>query len=545
MPILSDTLDVAVIVNDLARQATLVGILQEAGFTVETAVSAQAGVELLMQHNFRVLLCDTQLPDADGLQFIKSIRRDLHLPGTYMVLMSGSYTSATASAALEAGADDYVRTPIDQHEVIARLRVGLRLWETQEKLRQAAVTDGLTGFFNQDHFHRLLNSELKRSRRFGDRLALIMVDVDHFKAINDTFGHMAGNQALIALANDIRANVRDVDTAARFGGDEMVILLPQAGIEDAMHVAERIRLAVMSSSSKPELFRDFTMTCSFGIAGTDDVRAHNAASLLDLADRALYRAKHSGRNCIASSTGLCDDKEPECVIEYSGVHELRRQMASLSLQAKETYMQSVASLLQALDEKDPYTARHAHNVAFYAQQIAKETRLDADLTQTVFNAALLHDIGKVGVPDAILMKHTPLSQLERMVLEQVPLISTRIVDHLRILEAEVPFIRHQREYYDGSGLPSGLVGDQIPIGSRILLVADAFDAMTTERVYRHRCSIDAALAELGRNAGGQFDPKVVAALTQALARERADWQERINDTMEALRLPAEVCTSLS
>jgi HD-GYP domain-containing protein (c-di-GMP phosphodiesterase class II) len=151
----------------------------------------------------------------------------------------------------------------------------------------------------------------------------------------------------------------------------------------------------------------------------------------------------------------------------------------------------------------------------------------------------LHDIGKVGVPDKILMKQTPLSRLERMVMEQVPLIGTRIVDHMRILESEVQIIRHQREHFDGSGIPAGLAGKQIPIGARILLVGDAFDAMTTDRVYRERRPIDDAVDELKQLSGTQFDPQAVAALLQILESNRPAWEQRINETIEVMHMPSE------
>ena len=169
----------------------------------------------------------------------------------------------------------------------------------------------------------------------------------------------------------------------------------------------------------------------------------------------------------------------------------------LSVRAKDVYVQSVASLLQVLDEKDPCTARHPVNVSFYAEQIAEQMGCSRSTVKAVRNAALMHDIGKVGVPDKILMKRTPLTELERMVMEQVPLIGTRIVNHLRILESEVQIIRHQRERYDGS------------------------------------------LAELQTCSGTQFDPQAVTALRQLLDADHEAWQRRIQDTVQAMSIPAD------
>jgi putative nucleotidyltransferase with HDIG domain len=251
----------------------------------------------------------------------------------------------------------------------------------------------------------------------------------------------------------------------------------------------------------------------------------------------MYLAKRRGRNQVARASDLTESGEFLVSIEANEVEWLKRRVAALSIRAKDLYVQSVAALLQALEEKDSYTGRHAMNTAYYAQQIAEQLGLSPASVKSVHNAALLHDIGKVGVPDRILMKQTPLTPLEKMVLDQVPLISVRILDHLRILEAEMQIIRHQREYFDGSGLPARLRGTQIPIGSRILLAADAFDAMTTDRVYRSRRPIPDVLAEMRLLAGKQFDPDVVRAMEALLADHLPLWQARIEETIEQLRLP--------
>ncbi|MCH8146936.1 MAG: HD-GYP domain-containing protein [Planctomycetes bacterium] len=270
----------------------------------------------------------------------------------------------------------------------------------------------------------------------------------------------------------------------------------------------------------------------------DDPRVISSADLVDLADRALYSAKHQGRDQVSCSYELDEMADVTATIQSDEIDWLRRRLTALSVRAKDVYMQSVAALLQTLDEKDPYTARHSINVAYYAQQLAEQMGCSQATIKSVCNAALLHDIGKVGVPDRILNKREPLTDVERMVLGQVPLIGTRIVDHLRILESEQQIIRHQREHFDGSGLPSGLKGTKIPIGARILLVADAFDAMTTDRAYRRRRAIDEVVEELHRLAGKQFDPRAVTAHRQCLNTFRSDWENRIDETVRELQVPS-------
>ena len=534
----SAPIDVCIIEDDPDQRRLMEFVLDREGFTVAAAGDLPRGMELLHREQPKVVLCNYELPGGGGVELSSAMRQDPDLTVGYLILMSADSTRDLPGTMLSAGADDYLAKPVTRQNLVARVRIGTRMWTMHDRLRRAAVTDGLTKLYNHDHFNRLLEAEMGRSRRYGHPLALIMIDMDFFKAINDTYGHLTGNSTLEEVARILREGIRDVDVAARFGGDEFAVILPEAKTDEATRVAERVRKA-LGESLEVEALRQHVVTASFGIADSEDPRVKSAASLVDLADQALYAAKHRGRNQIACGDDVGEGAELAATIQTDDIEWLRRRFTALSVRAKDVYIQSVASLLQTLDEKDPYSARHSINVAFYAQQLAEQMGCSKAAVKSVYYASLLHDIGKVGVPDRILMKRAPLTPLERMVVEQVPLIGTRIIDHLRILESEVQIIRHQREYYDGSGFPSGLKGNQIPIGSRILLVADAFDAMTTDRVYRVRRSIDDVVAEMQSLAGRQFDPRSVTALRQVLARHRASWEQRIEESVNAMRLPAD------
>ncbi len=534
----SAPIDVCVIEDDVDQQRFIARVLQGQGLTVAVAGGWESGQGLINRERPKVALFDYELPGGTGVELCNSLRQNPDLLPCYFMLMSASSTCDLPAEVLNAGADDYLSKPINRQELVARVRVGLRMSTLHDQLRRAAITDGLTGLFNHDHFNRVVEAEIGRSRRYGHPVALIMIDLDYFKAINDTFGHLAGNATLEEVARILRETVRDVDSVARFGGEEFVVVLPQAVIADAAQVAERIRRA-LTESLRVDVLQNHVVTASFGIADSDDPRVKCSADLIDIADRALYVAKHRGRNQVVCCSELGEGAEFAATIRTDEIDVLRRRLTALSVRAKDVYVQSVAALLQALDEKDPFTARHAVNVSFYAKQIAEQMGCSKAIVKAVQNAALMHDIGKVGVPDRILMKRTPLTPLERLVMDQVPLIGTRIVDHLRILESEVQIIRHQREHYDGSGSPAGLQGGQIPIGARILLVADAFDAMTTDRVYRERRPIDDALDELQACAEKQFDPRAVTALGQLMEQDREKLQQRIQETLEVMCMPAD------
>ncbi|MFQ5591813.1 MAG: diguanylate cyclase, partial [Phycisphaerae bacterium] len=366
----SDSIDVCIIEDDPDQRRFIARVLGDEGLSISEAECWESGHNIVTQEHPKVTLCDYDLPGGKGIDLCNRLRQNPDLLSCYFIVMSASAECDVPANVLNAGANDYLAKPINREELTARVRVGMRMSTMHEQLRRAAITDGLTGLYNHDHFNRLLEAEVGRSRRYGHPLALIMMDLDYFKAINDTFGHLAGNAALEEVARVLRSCVRDVDSVARFGGEEFVVVLPRAVTPDAVQVAERIR-AGLAQSVRIEPLQNHVVTASFGIADSDDPRVKCAADLVDTADRALYVAKHRGRNQVVLGSDLRDGAEFAATIQADEVEALRRRLTALSVRAKDTYIQSVAALLQALDEKDPLTARHAVNVGFYAQRIAQ------------------------------------------------------------------------------------------------------------------------------------------------------------------------------
>jgi len=535
---MSEPCDVLLVAKDFGDTNVIPMSLAQRGFTCVVAPDARHGWELIVQHRPKVILSDWDMPGTDGLDLCRRVRGALDLMATYFVMVTSSHESVHRESALQSGVDDYLFKPIDRSILMARVRLGIRMWDINERLHRAAITDGLTGLYNHDHLNTIIERELNRARRYGGCLGLIMLDLDHFKAINDTYGHLTGNQTLVEIARILTETVRDVDTVGRFGGEEFAVVVPETSAVEAVAICERIRLGVRDTLNVDGL-QSHVVTASLGVATADDPRVRSATDLIDLADRALYRAKRRGRNCVVTAQNLRED-DSSAGIEHQEVECLRKRIAVLSVRAKEVYIQTISSLLQALEEKDPFTARHSLNVSHYCQELADIVGVNEAHAVTIRNAGLLHDVGKVGVPDRILMKHERLTDLERMVMRQVPAISVRIIDHLRILESEMQIIRHQSEHYDGSGYPDGLHREQIPIGSRILLVANAFDAITTDRVYRDGRSIDEAIRELRELAGKQFDPGIVDALEKYVRTYRSDIETRVRETADMVRSPTGV-----
>lgn len=525
---MSEAVQICLIDSDDARRTRLADQFRELKLHFSEANDVVSGLELVRKRRPKIVCCGDGTPTGTRHAICEHIRTELGSSIPYLLLALNAEQAETVDASTEQVADDSITAPCPSLLLMSRITLGLRTEQLRADLERATITDRLTGLFNHCHFTSLLETEFARSRRYGGSLSILMVDLDFFKAINDTFGHQVGNDVLEITADVLRQGVRDTDTVARYGGEEFAVVVPEAPLKAATEMAERLRIALASDVRCPEL-RDQRITASFGVVSVDDPRAATASDLVELADRALYLAKHQGRNRVCTSLEVKDVEEGDgSTLTSEEVFSLRKQVVELSIQAREMFVQSVWALVQALEAKDPFTAYHSRNVTLYAEELARRMNLSGPLVQVIRHAAMLHDLGKIGLPDAVLMKTTPLDDAERKLLRRVPMITARILDHMRILETELQIIRHQREHYDGSGHPAGLVGDEIPIGSRIVMVADAFDSMTTDRVYRPRKSVADALAELERLSGKQFDPRIVAALQEEAAESAESWQARID-----------------
>jgi HD-GYP domain-containing protein (c-di-GMP phosphodiesterase class II) len=319
--------------------------------------------------------------------------------------------------------------------------------------------------------------------------------------------------------------VRETDIVARYGGEEFAVICPETNLDEATQLAERIRKLFprrVRSPKHPQL----TVRVSIGVSGTEDSRVNSVGDLITLGDQALYSSKHAGRNRVTR----CDQTREYTAAPDVGLDmldRLRKEVVTLSMRSKELCLQSVWALIQALEARDGYSAWHSRNVMLYTKWLVAAAGWSQPLRLVTGNAAMLHDLGKIGVPDALLLKPTSLAPEEAALMRQVPLITCKILDPLRVFETEILIIRHLRERYDGSGYPDGLAGDSIPIGSRLVAVAEALDSITCDRAHRVGRSLDGALQIFRDEAGRHFDPGVVTLLIKNVAGHRARWEKQI------------------
>lgn len=380
--------------------------------------------------------------------------------------------------------------------VVNRLRSHLE--QTIAQLSDAARTDPLTGLLNRRGFSEVMQGELERARRGDTPVSLVACDLDHFKRFNDAFGHPEGDLALALVGELLQGFDRRADTAARIGGEEFALILPDTDERGAYMVAERLRAEVAAAFCEMHS----TLTMSVGVASYPE-SAGDVEGLIQASDRALYAAKKLGRD----RTVTYSREIPGLVDQFSAVGD----------REGDTQLASVLMLAEALDVRHMGTARHSRTVARHAQLMARELELDAETVERIRLAGLVHDVGKIGVSDAILLKPGPLNEQEWVEMRKHPEIGARLLGTGNLDIREAVLAHHERP--DGRGYPKGLRGDEISLGARILAVADAYEAMTADRIYRAALGHEAAREELQRAAGTQFDRHVVDAFLVALDRE--------------------------
>jgi diguanylate cyclase (GGDEF)-like protein/putative nucleotidyltransferase with HDIG domain len=357
-----------------------------------------------------------------------------------------------------------------------------------------ALTDPLTGLGNHRAFHDRLAHDVTEAEDKGLPLSVCLLDIDNFKELNDTLGHPKGDLVLAQVASRLRQD----GEAFRIGGDEFALLLPGRDEREALGVADGILRRVSLLEAAPGL----AVRLSAGVV-TYPQLGLDKSEIVAVADQALYLAKDQGKSRVRAY-----HPDLRNLPQFAGLGDAPDRGARLK---------AAASLAHAVDERDAYTGRHSYVVAELAARIADLLGLDAEEVELVRLAGSLHDLGKLAIPEEILRKPGALNESELLVLRRHPQIGYRMLRSLGV-EPVSTWVLHHHERWDGRGYPHGLGGEEIPLGSRILFVADAYDAMTSGRIYQDRVEHDDAIAELERCAGTQFDPQVVAVFVNAVER---------------------------
>ena len=435
------------------------------------------------------------------LRQLLAIKDNLRLYGQLNEAYHESLAHSIGMEILNEGLENHQRSAQSNNEALARANLSL---QTQ------ATTDPLTGLPNHRSMVLALDQELERSMRYARPCALLFLDLDHFKAMNDSCGHLAGDSVLSEMVTPILAGLRTADVAGRWGGEEFLVILPETELADAVVAAERIRDLV--SGHRFSIAGGAHLTCSIGVAAYP-YDASTRDELVEAADQAMYAAKRLGRDQVRAAM------DPSVVAFLS-------QIRRASSREETTISGIVQALTTVVRVHDPAKDARAQEVSNLAMRVASSLGLSPTEVRIVGLAARLHDIGMVSVPQSILQKQSALNSDDWSTVIAHPAIGAEVVASVPSLNVIAPIIRAHHERWDGTGYPDGLHGDRIPMGARVISACVAFCAITHGSSRSVPRTTDEALAEMNACAGTQFDPKVVRSLEQVVLSQRSEPVER-------------------
>jgi len=394
-----------------------------------------------------------------------------------------------------------------------------------EKAYLEARTDELTGALNRRHFFESIQEEFEKNKEGS--LALVIINLDDFKLFNQLYGVKMGDQALKNITDIIKSSIGQQGMVARYSGKEFAVILPGYDVFSVKRLTESIRnqIAQLGKSSNSSYQKTITISAGISIA---PYGAKNVKELIENAEQAIYNVKRKGKNAI---------KVFETFIQTEINHPEENDYANVY----DEYKSTIYALTAAIDAKDHYTFSHSDNVASHAVALAKYLKLNEDIVENIRQAALLHDIGKISIPEKILNKPGVLTDSEYRIMQGHVEASIDIIKHLPSLDYVIPAVLGHHERYDGRGYPRRISGEDIPLTARILCISDAFDAMVSKRCYKKEISIKDTLNIMISEAGKQFDPHLVNAFVY-LVESGAIFNEHVNDRNEhsVIRIPEKV-----
>ncbi len=418
--------------------------------------------------------------------------------------------------------------------VADQVAIGVTNARLYARVQRQATTDGLSGLFNHRTGQEKLADQLRLAERYQRNLAVVMIDVDHFKSINDRYGHPAGDAVLKTVAKLIRSNCRDVDIPVRYGGEEFLLILPEVSQEGAVVVAERIRRHVAREAIVHEEI-EITVTASLGVAAYPE-DAENHQSLLDLADKALYMSKRLGRNQVHTASDLMFSEfsigaqtaapETEAPAEPPAAPVEQDDLSPPAEPPKEELVPEVVEMVKALASalysKSEYNKEHHLETARFAELLARVMGLGQQQVEQIRVASLLHDVGVLSIPENIINKPGLVTEEEMDIITQHPQLGAQLLRPIQALKEICDIVENHHECWDGTGYPRGLKGEDIPLPARIVSIVDAYHAMISNRPYRPAMSKEQARQALKNGAGSQWDPFLIdifLAVLENLERE--------------------------
>lgn len=368
----------------------------------------------------------------------------------------------------------------------------------REQLIDLANKDELTGLYNHRYFQGVIENEITNAKKTNKLVSLLFMDIDYFKRYNDLYGHVAGDRVIEKIGYIIESKLSSEGIAARYGGEEFAIIILGLNEDDAIVFGEEIRDAVENAYFEgQENLPNGNLTISVGVSCYPN-KAKNKEELINRADDALYRAKFFNKNRVEAYHSILEELKEDIQEEHIDL------------------ISSIKTLISVINAKDKYTSAHTERVVIYTQLTAEKLNLSEEDKKILKYGAYLHDIGKIQIPMEVLNKRMKLTLREWNLIKNHPQNGIEIIEPVPSLKKVIPLILHHHERYDGTGYPQNLKGKDIPYLTRILSIADSFDAMTSNRPYKESMSFNEALGELKRCSGTQFDPEIAEAFIDTI-----------------------------
>ncbi len=388
-----------------------------------------------------------------------------------------------------------------------------------KKLKQLSLKDSQTGLFNHRYFIEAINLEFSKAKREHYALSLLMIDIDYFKSINDVYGHGFGDLVLKQLAALLKNGIRHYNPVIRFGGEEFIIIASGLDRMSAVDLGQRL-LDKVNETAFGNKKQKVKLKLSFAVVSYPEDKMIKAADFLEKADHILLKAKEFGGNRVYSSQDISHLKKGTINKRGPTLKYLKEKMDRLNKRANQSLIEAIFAFARTIELKDHYTGEHVEETVNFATAIAKGLKLPKDDILLIRQASVLHDLGKIGISEKILLKPCKLTGKEFDEIKKHPQIGADIIRPIQLLHGLLPYIVHHHERWDGKGYPSGLKGEEIPVGARIIALADVYQALTSNRPYRKAFKKSEAIQIIKKDAGSHFDPQIVSVFLNVLKKRK-------------------------
>jgi len=396
------------------------------------------------------------------------------------------------------------------------------LIKSNEKLKESSLVDIHTGLYNHHYLEDVLEAEFYRARRSATALSLIMMDINYFKSINEVYGHHFGDLVLKQFATQLKRVVRKYDIVVRFGGEEFIIVSPGIDKTQALILAQRF-LDSLNLYNFGDKKHSVKLKVSIGVASYPEDKAFKGMDLVGLLERVLTRVKEDGGDKVYSSSDIAKGKSTEALRpeeQRGDVKLLKDKMNALSKRANQSVAEAISAFAKTIEVKDHYTGEHVEKTVNYAADTAAALGLPREEVSRIRQAAILHDLGKIGISEKILMKKGKLTEKEFEEIKKHPLIAVDIIRPIQFFHDIIPLILYHHERWDGKGYPYGLKRDEIPVGAQIISIADEYQALISDRPYRKAYTNKEAMEIIKQEAGTRFDPAIVNVFIKVISEKK-------------------------